>query len=70
MSGQGARPVGRDGLAVDANRLFLMSRARVMLRLDIPCTHCNAEVGNPCRTPAGRYLGTSHSERVIRIQCS
>jgi hypothetical protein len=62
-------PVVDEGQADKASLVFLMSRARVALRLDLPCPHCHVARGYPCRTPEGRYLAIAHSQRGKCVRC-
>jgi hypothetical protein len=63
-------PVVREHLADKADIVFLMSRARVQLRLDATCEHCHVARGYPCRTPQGRYLAIAHAGRGMCVRCS
>lgn len=65
-----AYPVEQDGQGDKAHVLFLMARARIMLRLDLTCPHCREARGHPCRTPEGRYLSVAHSQRGQCVRCS
>jgi hypothetical protein len=62
-------PVVREGLAGKADLVFLMSRARVALRLDMPCPHCHVARGCPCVTPDGHYVAIAHARRGKCIGC-
>lgn len=36
----------------------------------VPCPHCKAKVGRPCRRPSGRTFNAGHDDRLMALQKS